>query len=65
MYDDGCGMRGMRFFAGAIKVLRQFDSLPQPTDQDDILMRRILRRVLVNSFCVELVSLHGSLDDSG
>ena len=65
MCDDGCSMRGMRFFAGATKVLKEFDSLPQATDQDDILMRRILRRVLVNSFCAELNSLHGSLDDSG
>ncbi len=65
MYDDGCSMRGMRFFDGATKVLKEFDSLPIATDPDDVLMRRILRRVLVNSFCAELVSLHGSLDDSG
>jgi hypothetical protein len=65
MNDDGCSMRGMRFFGGAIKVLKEFDSLPLATDQDDILMRRVLRRVLVNSFCAELISLHGSIDDSG
>jgi hypothetical protein len=65
MYDDGCSMRGMRFFAGIIKVLKEFDSLPLATDQDDILMRRILRRVLVNSFFAELMSLHGSHEDSG
>jgi hypothetical protein len=65
MYDDGCSMRGMRFFAGATKVLKEFDSLPIAIDPDNILMRRILRRVLVNSFCAELVSLHGSLDDFG
>lgn len=65
MYDDGCSVRGMRFFAGAMKVLKEFDSLPQATDQGDILMRRVLRRVLVNSLCAELLSLHSSLDESG
>jgi hypothetical protein len=65
MYDDGCSMRGMRFFAGAIKVLKEFDSLPLATDQGDVLMRRLLRRVLINSFCAELLSLHSSLDESG
>jgi hypothetical protein len=65
MYDDGCSMRGMRFFAGAIKVLKEFDSLPLATDQGDILMRHVLRRVLINSLCAELISLHGFLDESG
>jgi hypothetical protein len=65
MYDDGCSMRGMRFFASAIKVLKEFDSLPLATDQGDILMRRVLRRVLINSLCAEFFSLHSSLDGSG
>jgi hypothetical protein len=65
MYDDGCSIRGMRLLAGAIKVLKEFDSLPLARDQDDILMRRILRRVLVNNFWAEFMSLHGSHDDSG
>jgi len=65
MYDDDCSIRVMRFFSGATRVLKEFDSLPLATDREEILMRQILRRALVNSFRVELMSFGISNDDSG
>ena len=65
MYDDDCSIRVMRFFSGATKVLKEFDSLPLATTPEEILMRQILRRALVNSFRAELMSSSVTNDDSG
>jgi hypothetical protein len=65
MYDDDCSIRVMRFFSGATRVLKEFDSLPLATDREEIHMRQILRRALVNSFRVELMSFSICNDDSG
>jgi hypothetical protein len=64
MYDDDCSIRVMRFFAGATRVLKDFDSLPRATVREEVLMRQILRRALVNSFRAELMSFSVSNDDS-
>jgi len=65
MYDDEHSIRVMLFFARATKVLSEFDSLPPASDREEMQMRPVLRRALVNSFRAELMSLGVSGDHSG